>query len=280
MKLKCPSPLCLSSGSDDGYHQHRKRLGDCDCLSVPGAFAKKQRSEVYGEEGSVSDAGSDKKPTSSSSSSASSSRHRSVSLLKRIGNNILLNLGPGTTGNASSVGQPHHHQVYRAFEEDHSPPPSYWKSEPDPAEDNGDDRGDSKRNDDEGGGTLSAFSLAAVPTSNAFGDRFFYRSFHHYVYTPQPYPGSPGKYAIERKHKVKKRDLLLVQRLQANQERQEQQRPRTESKTEGKPCEPSASIREPRTATLHGQEFENNNIHTIDQLKYTPYIRDGARSKA
>ncbi|KFB36597.1 hypothetical protein ZHAS_00003793 [Anopheles sinensis] len=253
MKLKCPSPLCLSSGSDDGLNRHRKRLGECDCLSVPDALAKKQRSEVYGATGIVGDVAV-KKPNSTDSPSSTSSRHRSVSLLKRIGNNILLNLGPGTT--AGNAGARQHNQVYRAFEEDRSPPPSYWRSQPRETvtvragdDEGGDHEDDSGRNDD--CDELRAFSVAAGPTSNAFGDRFLYRSFHQYVYTPQPYPGSPGKYAIERKHKVKKRDLLLVQRQQRQQQQTNQellQKPPTaESKTERKPCEPSASFREPRT---------------------------------
>uniref|UniRef100_A0A182QBJ1 Uncharacterized protein n=1 Tax=Anopheles farauti TaxID=69004 RepID=A0A182QBJ1_9DIPT len=250
MKLKCPSPLCLASESENRL---RTQLANCDCLSAAGL--KDYKSEVYGNVNTC-EPGS----TGSGEGAKKSTRQRSVSFLKRLGSNILHNLGPGSTASTRAA---HHHQVYRAFDEDHSmPPPAYWGITSTPTTPNTPSPKVSTnvteetitlgrdRNADDG--DVRAFSVTTgTPTSNAFGDRdrYLYRSFHQYVYTPQSQGN--GKYAIERKHKVKKRDLLHVRHRSDAKGPGQEGPPELEMKRASKaPCESGPPTnRETRTAT-------------------------------
>uniref|UniRef100_A0A182MK88 Uncharacterized protein n=1 Tax=Anopheles culicifacies TaxID=139723 RepID=A0A182MK88_9DIPT len=182
MKLKCPSPLCLTSQSDKTL---RKRLDGCDCLNCG---LKKCKSEVINSGDSYSS------NAASGETCTKSARKRSVSLLKRIGGNILHNLGPGhRTKIATSTT---HHQVYRAFDEDPITPPSLYSPSSNPSlptistvtkETITTNKCANKNRSD-----FHAFSMAVNSTSNVHGDRdrFLYRSLHHYVYSPQSYQGN------------------------------------------------------------------------------------------
>uniref|UniRef100_A0A182SG04 Uncharacterized protein n=1 Tax=Anopheles maculatus TaxID=74869 RepID=A0A182SG04_9DIPT len=225
MKLKCPSPLCLTSESDDTF---RKRLDGYDCLNCG---VKKYKSEVYSAADNCASGDTCTKP----------SRNRPVSFLKRIGGNILHNLGPGHRFKiASDTTQ---HQVYRAFDEDPSAPSSpYWSSRKPSlplfsttTKETITTADESvKRNSSE----LRAFSIAVSSTSNVPDDhdRCFYRSFHQYVSTAHPSHGN-GKYAIERKHKVKKRDLLHKQKQQEFRQERQKQMPKRVPKPHRNTCE-------------------------------------------
>uniref|UniRef100_A0A182WIZ7 Uncharacterized protein n=1 Tax=Anopheles minimus TaxID=112268 RepID=A0A182WIZ7_9DIPT len=221
---------------------HRKRLDECDCLNC--GF-KKCKSEVTSS--------GDSSNVASGDTCTKSARKRSVSLLKRIGGNILHNLGPGHRSKIATTTT--QHQVYRAFEEDpitspslHSPssyPPSLRPISTVTKETITTDKGANKNRSD-----FQAFSMAVNSTSNVADDRdrYLYRSLHHYVYSPLSYQGN-SKYAIERKHKVKKRDLLQKQKLPEPQQIEKEFR-REHQKQMKRSCETFPMIDGKRTVSI------------------------------
>lgn len=147
MKLKCPSPLCFSSESDEDYRASLKQHFD----SGP-----------------------------ASSASGGGAGGKSISLLKRIGSNLLQNLSHGPSSGSVSLDGPGSEddcprQFYHAY--DHQ----YQQHQP-----------------KEGG------PVELVDPSNSA--KYRYRA---PVYAPLPY--FCKKYEIERKHKIKKRDLVRLQ---------------------------------------------------------------------
>lgn len=153
MKLKCPSPLCFSSESDE---DRRHSL--------------KQHLVGFRDDGGA---------TSSTGGGAT----KSMSLLKRLGSNLLQNLhyGPSTTStsttfNNSEEEEPEEdRQFYHAYDHQRQPP------EKDPEQ--------------QRGGGRSRVPIY-VPTTAA--------------HRTEPY--FCKKYEIERKHKIKKRDLVRISR--------------------------------------------------------------------
>lgn len=258
MKLKCPSPLCITSESDNAF---RKRLEACNCMSI----GKKKYSESYSatKDSAFENVKCDtcKKQT----------RNRSVAFLKRIGNNMLLHLSTGANSKTSNTTD---HQVYRAFDEDRYMPPSLYRvvtnlSPPLMATSTDDTittlESDARNNS----GDLRAFSVALGSTSELHSDRnrCIYRSFHQYVFTPQTHVGN-GKYTIERKHKVKKRDRLQMQSQQESQQTNQefrkglQKQMKPEFKTQRESFATNSDIRTGKACIIL-----NKNFHIIYQDK-------------
>ncbi|XP_035789252.1 sorbin and SH3 domain-containing protein 1-like isoform X12 [Anopheles albimanus] len=198
MKLKCPSPLCLSSESDDGYG--KRMTFNCDFLNadIKKKFGRQHKSAVH----AISEKSECVRRNTHNFTPLSK---RSVALLKRIGNNILQNLG--STGSSNSAEDSGNHQVYRAYDHDHVPPPSYWGITSNSSHEAAEYPKDS--------GNLRSLSMAvgsSTPQSTMINrERSFYQSLHQYIYTPLPYSQS-RKYPIEQKHKVKRHEILAIQR--------------------------------------------------------------------
>lgn len=134
MKLKCPSPLCFSSESDDDCRQSLSQHYDSLKDGTSGA------------------------PSSHGGGNDSASG-KSISLLKRIGSNLLQNLNYGGPTVADSTQR----QFYHAYDHQH-----------------------------QGSAEISEKGHYRPPSSC----------------TIQPY--FCKKYEIERKHKIKKRDLVRL----------------------------------------------------------------------
>lgn len=159
MKLKCPSPLCFSSESDDDY-----RVG--------------LKQHFVGDGGGSGGGGG----------TTSGTGGKSISLLKRIGTNLLQNLNYGPSGSmsvhnegGSGGAEEVPRQFYHAYDYQHQQREVIASDE-------------------------QRQESMVEPSTNSAAAKYRYRA---PVYAPQPY--FCKKYEIERKHKIKKRDLVRLQ---------------------------------------------------------------------